>query len=351
MRKNYIDNIRIVCILLLFPYHTCRIFTEENFYIHVREVDLCDFFVGLLDPWFMPILFLLAGMSTYLSLTKRSNRQYIKERVTKLLIPCVCGVLLTVPIQTYYAEKYHNGYTGNYIEQLKLFFTKETDLTGYTGGFTPAHFWFLLVLFIVSLVALPGILKLRNIRQEQFGSLVNPIGLFMVFLPLNIVSIFELVGIPILRYLFLMLMGAVFCLNEKILDTIKKYRRYYLISMLLAIVYYLLEGFNIIPHLGIISDLIKEIRAWSTILTVLGYTMVYWNTSNRVMNYFKVSCFPIYEVHQTILIVVAYFIVRNSSLFGVQYLGILIMTFLLSILSYEMLRRFKITRWMFGIKP
>jgi len=34
---------------------------------------------------------------------------------------------------------FHNGYTGNCFEQYILFFTKLTDLSGYNGGFTPAH--------------------------------------------------------------------------------------------------------------------------------------------------------------------------------------------------------------------
>lgn len=55
---------------------------------------------------------------------------------------------------TYTAEVFFNGYTGTYWQQYGLFFTKETDLTGYHGGFTPAHLWFLLYLFIISLTAL-----------------------------------------------------------------------------------------------------------------------------------------------------------------------------------------------------
>lgn len=47
-----------------------------------------------------------------------------------------------------------------------LFFTKETDLSGYTGGFTPAHLWFILYLFIISVDSLLLILLYKKSRHQ-----------------------------------------------------------------------------------------------------------------------------------------------------------------------------------------
>ena len=95
-------------------------------------------------------------MSSAYAPDKRTNCEYVKERIFKLLIPFVVGTLVVVPAQTYFAERFHNGYTGGYLHQYVLFFTGPTDLTGYRGGFTPAHLWFLLYLFIISVAALPN---------------------------------------------------------------------------------------------------------------------------------------------------------------------------------------------------
>lgn len=351
MRKNYIDNIRITCILLLFPFHTCRVFTEENFYVHANHVQWCDLFVKWMDPWFMPILFLLAGMSSYLSLNKRTMKEYIKERVSKILIPCICGVVLTVPIQTYYAEKFHNHFTGSYLEQLKLFFTKATDLTGYTGGFTPAHLWFLLVLFIVSLIGLPIILKIRQMRSEQFRWLENPIVLGLLCLLLIISSLIKIADREILGYLVLMTIGAILCANEKLLEIIQKYRRWYLGMVLITSVIFYFDTNGQIGEMPIILQSLNSYgRGWTTILAILGYGMSYYNGRNELQGYFRTASFPIYEVHQTILIVVAYYIVDMVSNFEGQYIEILVLSLVLSLVSYELLRSFKVTRWMFGIK-
>ena len=91
-------------------------------------------------------------------------------------------------------------------------------------------------------------------------------------------------------------------------------------------------------------------RGWTTILAILGYGMSYYNGRNELQGYFRTASFPIYEVHQTILIVVAYYIVDKVSNFEGQYIEILVLSLVLSLVSYELLRSFKVTRWMFGIK-
>ena len=193
-------------------------------------------------------------------------------------------------------------------------------------------------------------MKIRSTKSNSFSFLVNPIILFMGFIPLGLVGGFELVGIPLAKYLLLMIIGAILCADEEILETIKRYRGWYLAIMLLTIVNYLIRKLGIINTQGILDGYIKEVRAWSTMLTIIGYAMVYWNGTNKLINYFRGACFPIYEVHQTILVVIAYFIIQHSTWFGIQYLGILILTFVLSILVYELLKKFRVTRWMFGIK-
>lgn len=155
-------------ILLLFPFHTCMIYNNwgENFYIKGDSIPLLSGFIQICYSWFMPLLFVIAGISSCYALSRRTPKQYIKERLLKLFIPLISGILLLVPIQTFYAEKFHNGYNCGYFHQYMLFFTKETDLTGYTGGFTPAHLWFILYLFIISLIALPITIKYKKVAKK-----------------------------------------------------------------------------------------------------------------------------------------------------------------------------------------
>ena len=89
MRKNYIDNIRNGVILLLFPVHSFMIWNDfgQGFYIWVGESRILSTLIVLVNPWFMPILFALAGINARYSLKKRSVCEFAIERIQKLLIP------------------------------------------------------------------------------------------------------------------------------------------------------------------------------------------------------------------------------------------------------------------------
>ena len=60
--------------------------------------------------------------------------------------------------------------------------------------------------------------------------------------------------------------------------------------------------------------------------------------------------YPLYYFHQTILVLLGYFVLKNVSIPSVQYIIICAGTFVLSLLCYEMFRRNKITAKLFGIK-
>ena len=88
VRKPFIDNMRWIAVLFLFPYHAARIFDGiQPFYIKGPASELATDFVLSCTPWFMPLLFVVAGVSTRYALRKRSRRAYIRERFAKLLVP------------------------------------------------------------------------------------------------------------------------------------------------------------------------------------------------------------------------------------------------------------------------
>lgn len=64
IRKHYIDNLRNLTILLLFPVHTFMIWNNfgSRFYIWQGECKILSTLIVLVNPWFMPILFVLAGI-------------------------------------------------------------------------------------------------------------------------------------------------------------------------------------------------------------------------------------------------------------------------------------------------
>ena len=109
----------------------------------------------------MPLLFVLAGVSTKYALQKRTNKEYLVERVKRLCVPLVFGTIVLMPIMTYLANCFNYSYSGGFVEHYAIFFTKYTDLIGADGGFSLGQFWFLLYLLIIS-VAGVGVITLSK---------------------------------------------------------------------------------------------------------------------------------------------------------------------------------------------
>jgi glucans biosynthesis protein C len=353
MRKNYIDNLRWLAILLLIPFHTAMIYNDfgENFYIRGPEIPVVSAFTIITYSWFMPLLFVLAGISAGLALQKRTSREFITERVYKLLVPLFYGILLIIPIQTYFAERFHNGYTGNYFQQYILFFTKKTDLTGYTGGFTTGHLWFILYLFVISLIALPVMLKYqRSNRKIRVENLTIPKLLPMFLIPLVMVPILNISGKSIGEYFALFLLGFFMLSQDAVIARLEKSRWSLITSAIIMTTAKLILYYQKILRSGIYADIYQRIVMWVSILAFLGLAKHYFDFRTNATAYLAKASFPIYIFHQTILVAVAYYVFQVSSTPAVQISFILIITILLTFAIYEILRRITFTRYLFAIK-
>lgn len=128
MRKRFIDNLRWMDVFLLIPYHAAQSFNTwgELNYIYLKQNKAISSIIVFFSPFFMPLLFLLAGMSARYALNKRSYGQYIIERIKRLMVPFVFGVLAFCPLLAYIGDLTNCAYKGSFGEHYKVFFTKWT---------------------------------------------------------------------------------------------------------------------------------------------------------------------------------------------------------------------------------
>lgn len=353
MRKYFIDNLRWISILLLFPYHTCMIYNNfgENFYVKGEEISLLSSFIQICYPWFMPLLFVIAGISTCYALEKRTTKQYIQERVSKLFIPLVSGILLLIPIQTFYAEKFHNGYSGGYFKQYILFFTKETDLTGYTGGFTPAHLWFILYLFIISLIALPIVIKYKNISKKIKLDKLSVFKILPMFFIFGVMSfILDIEGKSLGEFFALFMLGYIVLSDDTIQAKLDKSRWYLSGAVVVLTVLNLLFRNIWFCSYGLAYDVFSGFLSWIGILSAIGMGKHYLDFQNKFTNYFSRASFPIYFFHQSVLVLVAYYTFMVTYSILLQVIIIMVGTFILTMVIYEVFKRIGFTKFLFGIK-
>jgi hypothetical protein len=359
MRKHYIDWLRNLCILFLFPFHTARIFdgNEPNYVQGTPHLFTTN--LVFLSFWFMPLMFLLAGMSSKFSLSSRTRKQYIKERFLRLFVPLFVGILIIMPPQGYMAMKFHYGNNDNFFIYLKEFFTDFSDLSGYLGSFTPGPLWFIIFLFVISIITLPimkGISKFDKVKLPLISFFNHPIKITMVGLAITIMSILPSIGGKnIFVYGVIFIAGFTLTLEDKICDMIQKYRLYYLVITIIGSIAMLIEIYTIgwldgFSTLGIIFSLIYYFTIWISLLAWIGYGKKYLNFNSGFLSYFSKAAFPIYIMHQTYLVIIGYFILKIANIFLLQYISIVLLTFMMCLFTYEIIRRFKLTRFLFGIK-
>ena len=106
MRRYYVDNIRWVTVVIVVIYHVLYMYNAEGILgglgkITDLSVQYYDIFMYLVYPWFMPVLFIAAGMSSRYFLDGHSDREFVKNRTRKLLVPSTIGLIAFQFIQGY----------------------------------------------------------------------------------------------------------------------------------------------------------------------------------------------------------------------------------------------------------
>lgn len=351
-RKYYIDNLRWLAILLLFPFHAAQIWSGgeySGFYIWSHTNTALYVFSTAVYPWYMTFLFAIAGMSCKYSLLKRTNKQFVVERIKKLIIPFFFGLLVLVPIMTYTAEVFFNGYTGTYWQQYELFFTKETDLTGYHGGFTPAHLWFLLYLFVISLTAVLIVrMQKKYLPKFRVGSLSYFFIIFLFVPEWLCLYVLNIGGKSLGQFMILFLFGYYILSEENIL---KKLQRYRFVSLLLFVMsgslysyLYCLENIR-----NILMDGLYIFYGWIGIIMLLGIGQSKLNFHNRVSIYLTQTSFAVYILHMPILVVVGFFVLKLPTGVAGQFILIVLISFIATFSVYEIVKKMRVLCFFLGI--
>lgn len=349
MRKPYIDNLRNLTILLLFPVHTFMIWNDfgSRFYIWKGEEKVPSTLIVLVNPWFMPILYVLAGISARYAFKKYTVSAFLIQRVKKLLIPFLFGLVALVPLQTLYARKFFDQYEGGILENLQYYFTHLTDFSGYDGAFTPGHLWFILFLFLISIMALAPFHFYPYERVRKRVERMPAFGILFLFIPVWLMYYLgNFGGFSIGKNFALYLAGYYVLSNDSILEKLEKNIKWLFGLCLMetiasAALYYKFSYYG---------DLWIHLIGWNSILVLLILARKFLNNSNGFTVYFNQASYPVYILHQSILVALAYYVVKNITGIFLQVVCIWTGSFGLTILAYHLIRKIPLVRNLVGIK-
>ena len=355
MRKRFIDNLRWMDVFLRIPYHAAQSFNTwgELNYIYLKQNKAISSIIVFFSPFFMPLLFLLAGMSARYALNKRSYGQYIIERIKRLMVPFVFGVLAFCPLLAYIGDLTNCAYKGSFGEHYKVFFTKWTDLTGFDGGFHVGQFWFLLYLFLISLVSVGIIASIKKISPNQDKAKNMPFGMIcLMVIPLPFLfDLLSVGGKSFAEYLYIFLIGHYVISDDEVIEKVQKYR---LLTLMIGLIAGIADVYMFIwsgKDFGTINVIAKALAEWFMILALIGIAKNRLDYKNKVSAYMTEMSFPYFSLHFLWIVLFQYWFadVLSSNTLLLFIIPILC-AYAATIICSEICRKVPVLRFLMGIK-
>ena len=97
---------------------------------------------------------------------------------------------------------------------------------------------------------------------------------------------------------------------------------------------------------GILKSTISLIMG----ITIVSYGIRYLNKKNKVLDYLNKASFPVYILHQTILLVLAFYILPLTLPVWITIILIISLSFALTFIAYEICKRIKFMDILLGMK-
>jgi glucans biosynthesis protein C len=371
VRRYDLDWLRVLAILTVFVFHSSRFFDLEDWHVKNAAQYLgVQIWIIILASWMMPLIFAISGASLYYALGKSKTVKFIQDKAMRLLVPLVIGILTHISIQVYLDRLTHGQFHGSYFEFLPHYFNGFQDFGG-NMPWTGMHLWYLLVLFIYSLLFLP---LFRWLKDGSGRGLIDRLGSFLArpgaafLLALPTVALLVLIdpdstlgnlengGWYYIVYITFFLGGFLIIAHEGLQRRIQGQRWLSLAAglVMLVVAFALWRGID--PIYGSLRFAaiysLQGLGSWCFILAILGFGMTHLTFNTPFLKYANQAVLPFYVMHQTVLLVIGYFIVQWAIPDLVKFLLIAAGSFGIIMSLYEYLvRRVDIMRILFGMKP
>jgi peptidoglycan/LPS O-acetylase OafA/YrhL len=358
-RYDFLDWLRVIAIFVLLWFHTGMLFVGWGW--HIENAQVIEQLVLPMDIAHrlrMPLLFVIAGAGMWFALGRRSASQLLRERTLRLMVPVIVGMFLIVPPQLYFERVFRGQWDGGYVA---FVLERVLELRPYPqGDFSWHHLWFIVYLYVYVLILLPLLAWWRGSRLQLrpgawLYALALPLGLNEALLkPLfpethNLVSDWYVFG----HYLLLTLYGFVLAAMPGAWDWLAARRRYAAtLGVALFVLAMALFELGWIHRDTAADAVVANVFTWVWLMAFIGYARRYLSFENRLIRWAREASYPIYILHQTIIVAVGYYVIHQAWTPWVKYGVVLTLTLISCVLLYEAgIRRYALPRFLFGMKP
>lgn len=353
MRRNYLDNLRWMTVVLVVIYHVIYMYNgilTDGVIGSKQPVPVLDSIQYVLYPWFMVILFMIAGMCSRYYLDTHARKDFIKSRTRKLLVPSTLGLFAVGWMQGYVNTSMAKGFEdiSSMVPKMVLYLIMVLAGTGVL--------WFIQVLWLDSLL----LFWFRRFEKGSLFEKTKNAGM-ITFAICGVLYYFagQVLNTPIIPVYRFGIYGFVFFLGYFVLshdEVIEKLRKYAWILFGAAVV---LAGVYLYLHLGdnyaampVVGSLPASAYGYVMSLALLGLGKRYLDKTNSFFEFMNQRNFGIYVFHYFAISSIALIMERYGNVSQVlKYLIVLIAAFLGSLLLYEIVSRIPVIRFLvLGLK-
>lgn len=367
-RKHFLDNIRWTTVLLVLLYHVVYFYNNKGVFggiggwVDDPKAQPQDVIMYILYPWFMMLLFLVAGISSRYALQRLTKGQWFKKRTRQLLVPATIGLFVFHWMVGYFNTQVAGVDVLSNVPQPVKFF-----LWGVSGI---GPLWFIQELWVFSLLLIIIIAIERDRLYDAVGRLLQHTGSwpkvcrFAVLLAGGFLLIW--VGaqgsIPYpaehsaqglwnlyrpAAYFVPFLMGYYLFSRDSVQRFLSRYASWLLAMAVMAGVALTCAtwGENNTAPLYLMHWS-TNLFAWLAILAMLACFKAWADRTTPFATYMTRSSYGIYLVHYLVIAALGYMLKLYTPLPPVaDYLILLVAVFTLSPALYELLRRIPFIRW------
>ena len=359
MRKHWIDNLRWATILLVLFYHVIYFYNNKGVFGGVGGFGGSqpqDVVMYILYPWFMPLLFLLAGMSARYALEKHSGKEWFGARTRKLLVPATIGLFVF-----HWMTGYFNTRLGGADALAEMPGVAKYFIWAFSGT---GPLWFVLDLWIFSLL----LLLLRKIdKSDRLYALCGRLsgkryGIVVVVLLGLLLWAGEYTMIQQPRpdaadglynlhkplfYVIPFLMGYYLFAHDGVVEILRRYWMALMGCAVVAGIALIATTFGDNPTSPqYLTSPLNNIYGWLMCLALIGWFKACFDATNRFATYMTRSSFGLYVVHYVVVVSFGFMMKYYTTLPPVaMYLILTVAVFTISPLLYETIRRIPVVRW------
>lgn len=350
MRKLYLDNIRWMTVVLVVIYHVIFMYNCVQTSLVIGpfyETQYQDGFLYVVYPWFMLLLFVIAGMSARFYLERHTGKEFIKYRTVRLLVPSTIGLFVFQWIQGYYSIKISGGFEG------------ENGLTAAPGLVKylimalsgQGVLWFAQLLWIFSLL----LVLIRKLEKDRFYNICSKAGVAVLLLLTIAVYISSLIlNMPLITvfrfgiYFLGFLIGYFVLSHEEVVSRLSKW------WLPLTAAAAGLALADVIVFWGqdytgdaVLHSPLCNAYAWITVLAILAFMHRFGGFENSFSKWMKQKAWGLYVFHYLAISAAAYYLhIYCTEMPAVLcYLLTGAAAFAGAFALYEIISRIPVVRW------